>query len=306
MDLHNCKVHYLNENSLYIFFSYYLTFDSTATINLINKKQNIKFIRKKIKIKKKKRYSIIKKNIKNYTNYQNINYFSNTLPTSIQRQNILTANKIIKLEKNSLKIRRLNFLKAYKKYLIVKNYKNSKTIETNNFLSKFFESLHLFINKKINIFLTIQQLNKNLKQNFDTKKIKLLKKKLVNLKKYEQNQFFKEGVNIIFNCATQKNSASLLAQFIAIQLQKIKRHKFFLKFLKATLLIFNNNTLSNIQGIKIKIKGRFNGAPRAKHTIINIGKGVPNITIDANIDYSEKTSYSSNGTFGVKVWIYEK
>jgi small subunit ribosomal protein S3 len=58
--------------------------------------------------------------------------------------------------------------------------------------------------------------------------------------------------------------------------------------------------------MKIKIKGRFNGAPRAKHKIIIIGKGVPNLTIDAKIDYSEETAYTINGTFGVKVWIYEK
>jgi ribosomal protein S3 len=321
--LHNCKVYYLNENSLYIFFSYYLTFDSTIYINSINKKHNIKFThKKKIKRffktdskqknpfnttnKKKKKRLIIKKYIKNYTNYKNLNYFFNTLSTSIQTKNNLIANKIIKLEKNSYKIRRLNALKEYKKFLIIKNYKNAKTIETKSFLSKFFESLHLFLNKNINIFLTIQQLNKNLKQTFNIKKIKLLKKKLINLKKYEQNSFFKDGINIMFICTTQKNSANLLAQFIANQLQKIKRHNFLLKFVKATLLLFTSNTLSNIQGMKIKIKGRFNGAPRAKHKIIIIGKGVPNLTIDAKIDYSEETAYTINGTFGVKVWIYEK
>lgn len=329
--LHNCKIYYLNENSLYIFFSYYLTFDSTICINSVNKKHNVKFItkknntnyKKKIKhffnvssVRKqtsnvsnktiKKKHLLIKKKIKNYNNYKKLNYSFSALPISLQKKNILTADKLVKLEKSYLKIRRLNALKNYKKHLLVNSYENAKTIETNNFLSKFFESLHLFLNKKINIFLTIQQLNKNLKQNFDVKKIKLLKKKLIILKKYEKNDFFKDGVNVIFTCATQKDSASLLAQFIAIQLQKIKRHNFFIKFIKTTLLLFNNSTLSNIQGIKIKISGRFNGAPRAKHRIIIIGKGVPNLTINAKIDYSEDIAYTSNGTFGIKVWIYEK
>ena len=202
--------------------------------------------------------------------------------------------------------KRSNFLKNYKKYLLIKSYENAKAIETNRFLSNFFESIHLFINKKINIFLTIKQLNKNLKQNIDRDKAKLFKKKLINFRKYNQNKFFKDGVNVIFTCSTQKNSANLLAQFIAVQLPKLKRHNFFLKFIKATLLLFNKNNLSNIQGIKIKIKGRFNRATRARHRIITIGNGVPNLTINSKIDYSEEIAYTSNGTLGVKVWIHEK
>lgn len=326
--IHNCKINYIDENSINIYLSYYLTFDFKQDLNLLNRKHNIKFIRKKKFLKKKKKIffsslatlsdkpkfkttykkknSIIKDSVKNYKNYQELNYCINTLPMLLKKKKFLIAYKIIKTEKNSLKIKRLNFLKNYKKYLFIKNYKDAKTIETNKFLSKFFESIHLFINKKINIFLTIQQLNKNLKQNIDIDKLKLLKKKLINFKRYDQNKFFKDGVNVIFVCATQKNSANLLAQFIAIQLAKIKRHNFFLKFIKATLLLFNKNNLSNIQGIKIKIKGRFNGAPRAKHKIITIGNGVPNLTINSKIDYSEETAYTSNGTFGVKVWIHEK
>ena len=328
--IHNCKINYIDENSIYIYLSYYLTFDSKHDINLLNKKHNIKFIGKKfflsqknnnkkffnpltvlsdkpkLKITLKKKNYIIKNSVKNYEKYQKLNYWSNTLPISLQKSNILTAKKIVKTKKNLLKIKRLNFLKNYKKYLFIKNYENAKAIETNKFLSDFFESIHLFINKKINIFLTIQQLNKNLKQNININKVNLLKTKLVNFKKYNQNKFFKDGVNLIFTCATQKNSANLLAQFIAVQLQKIKRPNFFLRFIKATLLLFNKNNLSNIQGIKIKIKGRFNGAPRAKHKIITIGNGVPNLTINSKIDYSEEIAYTSNGTFGVKVWIHEK
>ena len=80
--------------------------------------------------------------------------------------------------------------------------------------------------------------------------------------------------------------------------------KFFLRFIKATLIIFNNNPLSKLQGIKIQIKGRINGAPRAKHKIININNGVPVLSLNSKIDYSEATSYTTNGTLGIKVWIY--
>jgi ribosomal protein S3 len=70
--------------------------------------------------------------------------------------------------------------------------------------------------------------------------------------------------------------------------------------------MFGTKTFSIAKGIKIKIKGRFNGAPRAKHKIINIGNNMPVLTLNSNIDYAETTSYTSNGTFGVKVWVCEK
>jgi ribosomal protein S3 len=98
----------------------------------------------------------------------------------------------------------------------------------------------------------------------------------------------------------------LLSHFIATQLKKLKRHNFFLRFIKNTLLLFNTMTFSKLEGIKIKIKGRFNKAPRARHKIIAIGNDVPVLTLKAKIDYAETTSFTSNGTFGVKVWICEK
>ena len=61
------------------------------------------------------------------------------------------------------------------------------------------------------------------------------------------------------------------------------------------------NTLNKIKGIKIKIKGRFNGRSRANSQTIKLANGVPLITINSKIDYSETTAFSKNGTFGVKV-----
>ena len=123
----------------------------------------------------------------------------------------------------------------------------------------------------------------------------------------ESNQFFNEGLNILFN-SVQSNNTELLAEFIAHQLKNLKKNSnFFLKFLKTTLHILNNNTFnSNFHGIKIKIKGRLKKSPRAKHQIITIGNIPLLMTIDSNIEYSEKIAYTSNGTIGVKVWVYKK
>lgn len=304
LTMHNCRVHYIDGKSLCIFISYYLTLNSIFLVNNINKTQNIKLIKHKTQIKQKKNSLKTRQEVVNYIKYQRINY-NKMLNRFIQKQDYRKVKNIIQLEKRSKRIRRLNSLKYYKRYLAVENHKKVETIKINSFLEKFFESLHLFLNKKTKIFLTIQQLNKDIKQTLNKEKTKLLKKNLVNLRKYKQNDFFKEGVNILFIATTQKKTASLLARFIAFQLQNLKRHNFFLKFIKTTLTIFKNNTFSNLQGIKIKVKGRFNGAPRAKRKIIDIGKGVPVLTLKSNINYSEETAYTSNGTFGVKVWVCE-
>lgn len=295
--VHNCTLNYLNENSLYIYVSYHLTIKSTFLLTKINKQQNIKLIKSKKKVKKKK-YLGIKKNTKNYFNYQKLSY-NIDLNRTIKKKDFNKIKKVFKTEQKMLKIRRMNILKSYKQELKIKKYNQIHRIKYNSFIEKLLKSLKLFLNKNLNIFLTVKQLNKNLKETLTIEKIKSIKKKIVNIKKYEKNDFFKEGVNTLYICSTTPNSASLLAEFIATQLQKLKRHNFFLRFIKSTLNIFNS------QNIKIKIKGRFNGAPRAKHKIIVIGKGVPVLTLNSNIDYAEKTSYTANGTFGVKVWIHE-
>jgi len=97
----------------------------------------------------------------------------------------------------------------------------------------------------------------------------------------------------------------LLTKFIGSQLKKIKRHKFFLSFLKQTLTILLNSDSSKIKGVKIIVKGRLNGVPRASQKIIVIGD-VPAQTISAKLDYSQITIHNSNGSYGIKVWVVEK
>ena len=125
------------------------------------------------------------------------------------------------------------------------------------------------------------------------------------IQKFRSASFFKNGVNIMFLIILRQNSAKLLSKFIALELRKVKRHKFFMTFLKKTLSIFLDSNFSKVLGIKIKIKGRLNGAPRAKHKNIDIGN-VPIQTIHNNVDYSESTIHNSNGSYGIKVHIIHK
>ena len=80
----------------------------------------------------------------------------------------------------------------------------------------------------------------------------------MSLQKFRNTPFFKEGIELLFNVAYNSNSANLLAKFIAFQLKKIKRQKFFLSFLKQSLTVLSNSDQSKIKGVKIVIKGRLN------------------------------------------------
>ena len=276
-------------NSLFhVYISYYITPKTTYIINSNHKNKNIQLTREKTKVKKRyiKTRLKINKNIKKYSNYETFNY---------EQIKLIHKNK-----------KRISFLYKYKKNVLINRYKNITTIKNNAFLEKILESLTLFLKKNINITITLKQVNNNLKKKLTNKDQKNIKKKLIKIRKYNKNQFFKEGVNTLFYCISNLNSATFLSKFIAKELQNLKRHKFFLKFIKTTLTLFFNKTFSKCKGIKIKIKGRFNGAPRARDKFIVIGDGVQALTINSNLNYSEETSFTPNGTFGVKVWINQK
>ena len=111
----------------------------------------------------------------------------------------------------------------------------------------------------------------------------------------------------MFSVLIKKNSAQILADFIAAQLKNLKkRHGFFLKFLQKALSILINHTLSKIKSIKIFINGRINSAPRSKQKVISINKSLSLMTLNSSSYSSQSTAYGSNGTIGIKLWITEK
>ena len=160
--------------------------------------------------------------------------------------------------------------------------------------------LSLFTHQKFNIVMHFCCINKDL--NF----LKVAQKKnFVSLQKFRNTPFLKEGIELLFHVVCNQNSANLLVKFIGFQIQKIKRHKFFLAFLKKVLTTFMSSSVSQIKGVKIAVKGRLNGVPRAKHKILTIGD-VPVLTIIEKVNYAQTTVHNSNGSYGIKVWVVEK
>lgn len=268
--VHDYKIHY-NNSAVNIFISYAITSDVKS--NSLKKQQKLKTINNKQK-------TLTKLNKKNFKKQHNLLCLKTTNSYNIKKTYLKKSihnSELIKLQKDNIKIK--------------------------NTVKNFIKGLKLFKNINNTIFLNFECINKNF--NLDLKQKKSIKKKIMALQKFKSASFFKEGVNIMFLVIIKQNSAKLLSKFIALELKKIKRHKFFMTFLKKTLSIFLQSSFSKVLGIKIIIKGRLNGAPRAKHKIINIGS-IPTQTINSNVDYSESNIHNSNGSYGIKVQIVYK
>jgi hypothetical protein len=184
------------------------------------------------------------------------------------------------------------------KYIYRSFYRPNAQVE--GFLAQIFAVLNLFLGSQLNIVVHFCCINKDV-QFFKSSQTS----PFISFQKFKNTSYFKEGIELLFNVAYNTNSAHLLAKFIAFQLKKVKRHKFLLSFLKQILSVLLASSLAKIKGVKIIVKGRLNGVPRAKHKIIIIGD-VPVQTISTKLDYSQATAHNSNGSYGIKVWVVEK
>ena len=105
-----------------------------------------------------------------------------------------------------------------------------------------------------------------------------------------------------YGLSIKKKNAKLLSEFLSLRFGILKKHNFFLTFIRRSLIILANSRYSIIKGIKIKIKGRFNGSPRSKTRMFKINK-LPSQTLSKALDYHQSVSFNNNGTFGIQVWI---
>ena len=94
-------------------------------------------------------------------------------------------------------------------------------------------------------------------------------------------------------------NASLIALNVAEQLE---RRIPFRRVIKRTL----DRVVSHkdVQGAKIGVKGRLNGAEMAREEFVKQGN-LPLQTLRADIDYAHHEAVTKYGIIGVKVWIYK-
>ena len=104
----------------------------------------------------------------------------------------------------------------------------------------------------------------------------------------------------VINIEHIKNPASdayLIAEGIAKALEKK------MKFRNLMKRSISRSIQSGVQGIKISISGRLNGAEIARTEWVKEGR-VPLQTIRADIDYGFCEAMTTYGNIGVKVWVY--
>ncbi len=92
--------------------------------------------------------------------------------------------------------------------------------------------------------------------------------------------------------------ANLLADLVAEQLEKR------IAFRRAIREALQRAQKQNVNGIKIQVSGRLNGAEIARSEWIREGR-VPLQTLRADIDYATKEADTIYGVLGIKVWLFK-
>ena len=121
-------------------------------------------------------------------------------------------------------------------------------------------------------------------------KIEAIKKKISKMSKKQVN------VNIV-EVKKPESSAQFIAESIANQ---ISQRMPFRKVMKQEL---RRSMRSGVEGIKISVAGRLNGADMARKESYKEGR-IPLHTLRGKVDYGFKESLTTYGLIGVKVWIY--
>ena len=119
---------------------------------------------------------------------------------------------------------------------------------------------------------------------------------LTNIKKLLQSS--RQLTINVFEVEKVDLNASLLADLVAEQLEKR------IAFRRAIRDALQRAQKQNVNGIKIQVSGRLNGAEIARSEWIREGR-VPLQTLRADIDYATKEANTIYGILGIKVWLFK-
>jgi small subunit ribosomal protein S3 len=104
-------------------------------------------------------------------------------------------------------------------------------------------------------------------------------------------------INVI-EVARVDADAGLIAEYIAQQLERR------VSFRRVVRQAIQRAQRADVQGIKIQVSGRLNGAEIARTEWTREGR-VPLHTLRADIDYAYRTAKTIYGILGVKVWVFK-
>jgi len=160
------------------------------------------------------------------------------------------------------------------------------------------------INSISNVRINRNGLNDQIQLNIETGKPgilvgdlgKGLENLLTNLKKILPSN--RQLTINIFEVERVDLDASLLGDLVVEQLEKR------IAFRRAIREALQRAQKQNVNGIKIQVSGRLNGAEMARSEWIREGR-VPLQTLRADIDYATKEAHTIYGVLGIKVWLFK-
>lgn len=216
--IHNCKIFY-SESSLQVFISFYVT---AKAINVIYKNLT--------------KYS---KKLLTYTSRASSKYKSPNQKKIMKPQFKLPSPKV------KLEIKKIQKV-TIKKGLLSTKSNPSLAVGLKKFQDILLESLMKYTKNKIDVSVTLQNLNRYKQLSYtQTESLKILFKQL---RKYVRNSFFKEAINVLFITILKRKSAKLLADFISDQFKLnqlrtdqrtiSRKDNYFLGFLKQAIMLF--------------------------------------------------------------------
>ena len=187
---------------------------------------------------------------------------------------------------------------------LLKKFSNS-IISNIEIHRKFDNYIQIIIySSKPGIILSLYKNNLKVLSDFLAEQV-LKYRKIISLTFDNQNQtiksLFTSNLKIVIQIFEQSNpdtNSYFIADFIVEQLQK---RVIFRRVLKKAL---RRAQKARVQGIKIQISGRLNGAEIARREWIREGR-VPLQTLRAGIDYCSKKAKTIYGILGVKVWVFK-
>lgn len=168
----------------------------------------------------------------------------------------------------------------------------------------FGDQIHFKIySSKPNIILNYYENNlKNLSTSLIKKVQKYRKKNFYSVLSLKSENLYSLDAKIsiqIFEIYAPYANASFIADLLVEQLQKR------VAFRRAMKKILKRVQKEKVNGVKIQISGRLNGAEIARSEWIREGQ-IPLQTLRAEIDYCYSVAKTIYGILGIKVWIFKK
>lgn len=146
----------------------------------------------------------------------------------------------------------------------------------------------------------LEELRKDLEKQLH----KYMLKHIFSQKKYAfyQESYLEKPTQISIFVTKLKNpnaDVTVISQFLVDQLEQR------VAFRRAIRQAVQRAQRQGVQGIKIQISGRLNGAEIARSEWVRNGR-VPLQTLRANIDYTYTTAKTIYGLLGIKVWVFQE